>query len=279
MSMVDSTPSEVRPRAVRESFRPGAPGFWVHPEWEISFPWLAQGTTGGSGRGSAGGRDFALFTDASSPSGRASWEILAARLGFPGFVCSRQVHGRSVWVHREGTRECGANEPQDADGHATDRPEILLGVTVADCVPVFLVEPGSRTIGLLHAGWRGAAAGIMEEGIHVLRTLSGASSRDLHLHLGPSICGACYEVGPEVHEALGLSRPAEPEPVDLRAILASRALEAGVPNLQISRSSWCTLCGGSPFYSHRRGDGERQVGFLGIRTSQGDGKGSRGVAT
>jgi copper oxidase (laccase) domain-containing protein len=75
-------------------------------------------------------------------------------------------------------------------------------------------------------------------------------------------------VGPEVHEALGLPAPDAPTPIDLREILAQRGTEQGIPKSQISRSAFCTRCHNDRFYSHRRGDPERQVGFLGIREPQ-----------
>ena len=85
------------------------------------------------------------------------------------------------------------------------------------------------------------------------------------MHLGPSICGECYEVGPEVFRALGRSAPPGPTPIDLRAILAERARAAGVREESISISTHCTLHGDAPLYSHRGGDHGRQMGFLGIR--------------
>lgn len=152
----------------------------------------------------------------------------------------------------------------DADGHITIAEGILLGVTVADCVPVFLVDPKARAVGLLHAGWRGTVDSILEQGIESLRRELGTDPDTLHLHLGPAICGGCYEVGSEVHAALGLPEPAGPSPVDLRGQLAHRAVDLGVGEDRMTQSAWCTLCQGSPFFSHRRGDSERQVGFLGI---------------
>jgi YfiH family protein len=163
----------------------------------------------------------------------------------------------------EGSSGCWKDEP--ADGHVTSWAGILLGVTVADCVPVFMVDPGNRTVGLLHAGWRGAAAGILEEGLSRMADEFGSEAENLHVHFGPSICGRCYEVGPEVFRSLGLPEPAQPTPIDLRAHLASRAEGLGVRREQLSVSTWCTRCGGSPFFSHRAGEAQRQVGFLGLK--------------
>jgi copper oxidase (laccase) domain-containing protein len=140
-----------------------------------------------------------------------------------------------------------------------------MAVTIADCVPVSLVDSRRRTATLLHAGWRGIAAGILEEGIALMGDEFKAHVEDILVHLGPAICGSCYEVGPEVHGELGLPDPSGPRPVDLRAVLAQRAMSQGVMQAHLTRSSFCSLCGASPFFSHRGGAGERQVAFLGIR--------------
>jgi copper oxidase (laccase) domain-containing protein len=124
-------------------------------------------------------------------------------------------------------------------------------------------------VGLLHAGWRGTTIGVLERGVDLITEEFGTLPDDLHLHLGPAICGECYEVGAEVHLALGFPDPGEASPVDLRAYLALRAVEVGIAEARMTQSSWCTLCDGSPFFSHRRGDSARQVGFLGIRPPRG----------
>jgi len=296
--MTPSTSRRPPTRKVRETFRRGAAGCWVHPEWEAKFPWLAQGITGGSAPGIRDGVDFGLFTPRPPPDVRGSWEVLGAGVGFDSVLHSRQVHGSRVLVHgvdwkasmQEHSRAPGVVEKSrntksspgratsmlclgpDADGHVTAVQGLLLGVTVADCVPVFLVQPEGSVLGIVHAGWRGVVAGVLEAGLEVLRHLANRASDDIHVHLGPSICGSCYEVGPEVHGALGLPNPGRAEPVDLAEELASRAARAGVSPSRITRSSWCTLCGDSPFYSHRRGDPERQVAFLGIRQDRRPGR-------
>ena len=260
-------------------FRPGNPGYWVHPEWETQFPWLIQGTTGQSGDEIGDGlpRNFGLFTEPPAPDASEAWESLCRHLGFPRVVHARQIHGRDVSIHGEVASfqagDAGVLLPRgesrlrvgpDVDGHITKAEGILLGVTVADCVPVFLVDPKARAVGLLHAGWRGTVDSILEQGIESLRWEMGTDPKTLHLHLGPAICGGCYEVGPEVHAALGLPESPGPSPVDLRGQLAHRAVVLGVETERITQSTWCTLCEGSPFFSHRRGDLERQAGFLGI---------------
>jgi copper oxidase (laccase) domain-containing protein len=92
----------------------------------------------------------------------------------------------------------------------------------------------------------------------------GADLERLRVHLGPSICGGCYEVGPDVHEELGCPRPPAPTAVDLRAILRKQALSGGVAADLITASAKCTRCGPTDLFSHRAGDVQRQVAFLGL---------------
>jgi len=236
---------------------------WIHPEWTPRLPWLVLGTTG-RGSGFAGG-DFRLFGDGEGPGRETNWIVLARGQGFSGVAHARQVHGNRVLVH-PGPAD-GLVIGADADGHATNVPGVFAAVTVADCVPVFLVDPVGRTVALLHAGWRGTMAGILEAGVSLLVEEFRARPQDLLIHLGPAICEACYEVGPEVHAALGLPEPPVPMPMDLRGVLSERAAGMGILTAHVTRSTFCTRCGASPFYAHRGGAFQRQVGFLGIRTS------------
>jgi YfiH family protein len=153
------------------------------------------------------------------------------------------------------------------DGHATSLRGLLLTVGVADCVAVSIVDPARRSVALVHAGWRGTAAGIVERGIGILRDAYGADPTELRLHCGPAVCGRCYEVGPEVHAGV---RPGEPPPsgptcIDLRRAIAERAAAAGVSPGHVTISAHCTRCGPGAFFSHRAGSPARQMGVLGIR--------------
>jgi len=249
---------------VREE-RVGGPVPWyVHRDWAARFPWLIQGITG---RGD-GPEPFDLGLSGSVPVGTAlgRWRTLRDELGCERAVHARQVHGARLLWHGSGAP--GLTLADAADGHATRAEGVLLTVSVADCVPVFLVDPEERAIALLHAGWRGTAAGILEAGV---RALVGAGSRPgaLHMHCGPAICGECYEVGPEVHAALGLPAPTRPTPVDLRAVLVDRAMRLGLDPAKITVSEFCTRCGPSPFFSHRAGHTGRQFAGLALRPGAG----------
>jgi hypothetical protein len=236
-------------RQVTEERRGDVPLF-VHPEWERSFPWLVQGTTARE----AG--NFSSFGTQTAGVLHTQWQQLRSWTGMRTSVLGRQVHAARVLTH--GPLSAGLLLAEDADGHITDAPDVLLAVSIADCVPVFVIDPRARRVAALHAGWRGTAAGIIRNCIELM-------GRQVHVHFGPAICGACYEVGPEVHTALGLAAPHTNTPVDVRAVLAAQCLALGIAPGGMTTSTHCTRCGDSPFFSHRAGHPERQVGVIGIR--------------
>lgn len=180
---------------------------------------------------------------------------------FQSVIVARQRHGSSVATHP--TAGPGWRVLDHADGHLTSEPGVLLTVTVADCVPVYLTQRAGPWIGLLHAGWRGIRDGIVERGISQLGKLASCSTGDIVIHCGVSICGDCYEVGPEVYEALTAEPTARKHQLDLRALVVERAQHSGVRRITVS--SWCTAHDAGAFYSHRRSGGVdgRMVAYLG----------------
>jgi YfiH family protein len=169
---------------------------------------------------------------------------------------AQQVHGNHVLVYEAGW--AGWLRGPAADGHATRTAGTAMAVTVADCVPVFLAHP-SGAAAVLHSGWRGTEARIVEVAIRQLDAL-GLRADELRLHCGPAICGRCYEVSPEVYGRLTGRSVDEPTCVDLRGIIAAHAQALGVR--EISVSALCTRCDNDRFYSHRAGDAGRQLGVI-----------------
>jgi polyphenol oxidase len=207
------------------------------------------------------GRAAGSFSTAGSEPVRdvmARWDALRDELrpGGPRLATAKQVHGSRVIIH--GSDWEGWLRGDEADGHATIERGTAMAVSIADCVPVFIAHR-SGAAALLHSGWRGTVGRIIERGIAALTT-RGVPVGELRVHLGPAICGRCYEVSPDVHERLTGVRPAQARPVDLRAVIADHARAAGVTHITVSDS--CTRCHNERFYSHRAGDGGRQLGVL-----------------
>ena len=167
-----------------------------------------------------------------------------------------QVHGSRVVVHGEGWE--GWLRVDGADGHASLHRGTAMAVTIADCVPVFLTHASGATA-LLHSGWRGTAARIIEHGVAALAK-RGVPVPEIRVHLGPSICGDCYEVSPEVYGQLTGVSADRPTCVDLRAVIADHARATGVRH--ISTSPLCTRCDNARLFSHRAGDEGRQLSVI-----------------
>jgi YfiH family protein len=238
----------------------GPPRFELH-EWREIFG-IAAGITGarddfdlglwGPHAGAVILRNWQAFQDSFSPD-------------FGLFVVGHQVHGTLIGRWNGG--QTGLVLREGLDGHVTTQRGILLTVLVADCVPVYLFDPTSNTFALLHAGWRGIAAGILEAGFEQLRAVSGARYEDLVMHCGISICGRCYEVGPEVlQQVLGAGVDA-PRNLDLRAVLVDRACRLGIERVTVS--SFCTVHDSGQFHSFRaRGEeAGRMAAYLGVPLS------------
>lgn len=186
------------------------------------------------------------------------WEGLQrfVALSAPRMATARQVHGKRVLTHSSSWT--GWLRADAADGHIAPARGLGLAVTVADCVPVFIAHASGATA-LLHAGWRGIAGGILGVALRDLRT-AGFPAEDLMVHLGPAICGDCYEVSPDVYATLTGRSVARPTTLDLRGLLSDQARSGGVRSIAVS--PFCTLCHQGRFFSHRGGDAGRQLGVL-----------------
>ncbi|HTR76730.1 MAG TPA: polyphenol oxidase family protein [Gemmatimonadaceae bacterium] len=202
--------------------------------------------------------DFGFHSTEPSREVIARWTALRRELGRDGirFATAGQVHGARVAVHAPGGS--GWLRVDDADGHAAVDRGTAMAVVTADCVPVFVAHPAGAS-GILHAGWRGTAAGILSRGIAALAT-RGFDPREFIVHLGPAICCQCYEVGADVYSQLTGRTIEGKAHVDLRELLAREATAAGVQRVTVSES--CTRCDNDRFFSHRAGDGQRQVSLV-----------------
>jgi YfiH family protein len=166
-----------------------------------------------------------------------------------------QVHGTRVIVAKA-RRE----KAEQADGQITAAAGVAATVMVADCLPVAV--SGEGAVAMLHAGWRGLAAGIIGAGVARLRALGVQGP--LRAAIGPGAGPCCYEVGEEVRTAFSGHGPAMRHGgnIDLKAIAARELEHAGVEH--VHDVGLCTICSDpSLFFSHRRDRGVtgRQAGL------------------
>jgi polyphenol oxidase len=163
---------------------------------------------------------------------------LGQRLSF-----MRQVHGERVVAITQPSRDL-----PEADGQATTTRGVGLTALVADCLPVMLAGRGA--VAIVHAGWRGLAAGVLEAGVAAL-------SGPVYAAVGPGAGPCCYEVGDEVHAHFGT----QGRTLDLKAIARHRLERAGA--VEIHDVDLCTICAPELFFSHRREGGitGRQAGI------------------
>ncbi|MDA8111528.1 MAG: polyphenol oxidase family protein [Nitrospiraceae bacterium] len=170
----------------------------------------------------------------------------------PTCLTACQVHGATVLSSCE-FRNCDGIP--EGDGVVTGDKEVEIGVWTADCLPVLSATKSGTFVGAFHAGWRGASAGIVPSGLKKISGESRTPFSELVVVLGPAIGPCCYEVGPEVWEAIRMNSPGYAQlterTLDLWGLVTHQLLRAGVLNENIGRISLCTRCHPELFYSHR----------------------------
>lgn len=184
------------------------------------------------------------------------------------FVCTRQTHSTNIKVVDEPFRGRGTVLPldyTDVDGLITNTPKLILTVFVADCVPIYLVDPVHPAIGLVHSGWRGTVGQIAAKAIAMMREQFGTNPADLICAIGPSICAEHYEVSSDVAQAFinafgaeplgsrGILRPGREDHYQLDLWAANRMIleNAGVKPENISVTDICTRHNPDYLFSHR----------------------------
>jgi len=165
-------------------------------------------------------------------------------------------------------------EPKIADAVVTNEKGILIGVQVADCVPLLLFDKNRKVAGAVHAGWRGTASAILKKTIEVMKSSFLCKPEDIMVAIGPSIRGCCYTVGHDVSEAVtrvtgGISyhrRQGGQHCIDLAVANRDQALSMDISESNIWVSEECTYCNPDSFFSYRyaKGSTGRQTAVIGI---------------
>jgi hypothetical protein len=194
-------------------------------------------------------------------------------------VFAEQVHGSEVAV----VDEVQSVPVPGVDALITNRPGLILCMTYADCLPIYIVEPTKKVVALVHSGWRGTASNIVQRTTDALKERMEIDPRNCQVAIGPSIGCDNYEVGTEVADFFrdtrgsGASTTVMPKNemlgtwvLDLRAIAFLQLLHAGYRPQAIAVCDSDTYANDRDFFSHRResqagGKTGRMAGFLGIR--------------
>ncbi len=230
------------------------------------------------------------------------------------FLASLGANGRRPWtlvtmrqIHSDGIHAI-SKPPEEAlvgDGMITNAPGLILAVQTADCLPVVLVDPKKRAVGVFHAGWRGTVKRIVEKGVGAMRLHFGSRAGDLEAAIGPGVRKCCYTVGEEVrdkfhsqfayanklfHEIKESDPVREKYPMlfltarapghstlpvniflDLAEANRRQLLDAGVSAKRIQTVQLCSACNPDLLFSHRteRGITGRMMGVAGIRPKSG----------
>lgn len=217
----------------------------------------------------------------------AVWENykrIAKAIGFSldSVVASDQTHTANVRTVTGADRGCGLTKPRpyrDVDGMITNAPGVTLATFYADCVPLYLVDPVKRVIGLSHSGWKGTVGKIGKVTVQAMEREYGTDPEDLVVAIGPSICQDCYEVSGDVIEEfqkafdeklwnrLFYQKENGKYQLDLWEANRQIFLEAGVRKEKIALPGLCTCCNPEFLFSHRASRGKRGnlAAFLALR--------------
>ena len=175
-----------------------------------------------------------------------------AAAGVPaGAVASAaQVHGAEV-----AAVEAPGHTP-GCDALVTSRPGLWLAVSVADCVPVLIVDRTRRVAAAVHSGWKGSVRRIAERCVGAMQERHSCRPGDLEAYVGPAAGACCYEVGEEVASlfpASVVTREGGRNPrLDLQAYNRDLLLESGLSPERVLVSGRCTIHEAGLFHSHRR---------------------------
>ena len=201
---------------------------------------------------------------------KANKETLCQLLGFESksLAKSKQVHGSEILPVASG----GYWEGYDA--LITNQSNILLAVTIADCVPILLYDVKTKAIAAIHSGWKGTVSNIIGATINKMRLLYDVQPENLIAYIGACISGIKYEVGPEVafnfdDQFYSSSKNEGKYLLDLKGVCKNQLISAGLLTENVEVSEYCTFQDNDLFYSHRKENGKtgRMLAVIGRHAS------------
>lgn len=178
---------------------------------------------------------------------------------------SKQVHGDQI---RLVTASGGA---EGFDALMTNTPKVLLAVSVADCAPILIFDAKNRVVAAIHAGWKGAAAGIVRKTLESMHAKYGTMGADCFAYVGTCIDECSFEVGDEVADMFDADFKRFDTRrgkflVDLKMANAAQLFQSGVPESQVEISPFSTVLHNEDYFSYRKEKGAtgRMLAAIGI---------------
>ncbi|MDD5156384.1 MAG: peptidoglycan editing factor PgeF [Candidatus Omnitrophica bacterium] len=179
-------------------------------------------------------------------------------IDYQSLVCAKQSHSDNVRYAQEADRGKGAltyeTALSDTDALITNKKDLALAVFTADCLSIFLYDPKTSSIGLVHAGWRGSLKGVTAKTVSAMRERFKADPQNLYAGLGPLIRSCCYEVRGDFMGLFpdDLLLRDKRYYLDLISVNKKQLLGSGVREENISDRAICTSCRNKEYFSNRR---------------------------
>jgi polyphenol oxidase len=258
--------------------------FFTIESWEKAWSNLIAGFTTKNGGFSSmpySTLNFGLHVGDSEESVVKNKQKLSALIDFPTktWVAAEQTHGTVIkQIVKEDSGRGLINYSdsiQNTDGFYTQEKGILLTMCYADCVPIYYIDQITKTIGIVHAGWKGTVNGIATRMIDLWKTL-GIDPQTILVTIGPSICKKCYIVDDYViNYVQNILEDVEQKPynlivkgqyhLDLKELNRLLLLKSGVKETNIHVTGLCSSCDEQEFFSFRRDNGTtgRMMSFIG----------------
>jgi len=255
---------------------------YLAPCFEVTSPSTTQGFTTrheGISRPPYNSLNLGANTDDSPHNVEGNRSVLARTFGITQerLVTVRQTHGSDILAIDEPNDDFSHFLGIEADAIMTNQTGVMIGVTVADCVPILLFDPVKKVIAVIHAGWQGTAARITAQTVQGICKVFGSRASNIKAAIGPCINPCCYEVDQPVKDGFkdhgdawsAIAEPAGTGKWRLDMALANRMQleDAGLSTASIQTSGNCVCCQKELFFSYRRDAGEtgRQMGFIMLR--------------
>lgn len=175
-------------------------------------------------------------------------------LNFTQAVQAGLIHGNNIKIVDQKDLE---QKIIGVDGLVTSIPEIILTLTVADCLPVYFLDQEKKVIGLAHAGWRGVVQNIVAKMVEKMTTEFGSKPAEIKIKIGPHIQSCHFEIKDDVAEQFAqyedfIDRSNNKIKLNLSAVVGEQLKAAGVKPENIEISNDCTYCLDKKYYSFRR---------------------------